>query len=167
MYLAFNFSKFADMAGNISKMAGVTHRYASLSLLKIRTTCYHFKCSIFIDYKNHLLYIFRIGEVFEITTGKVGSMDSIYEDRPSIDDDLPSDISECNGILPSKFETKDDSSIVDVATSSSWHTPNKLILLDDDNNCHQNNIISNQLQAGTKSINRVLGNIKFLKLVKG
>ena len=26
MYLMYNFSKFADMAGNISKMAGVTHR---------------------------------------------------------------------------------------------------------------------------------------------
>ena len=27
MSLMYNFSKFADMAGNISKMAGVTHRY--------------------------------------------------------------------------------------------------------------------------------------------
>ena len=53
MYLAYNFSKFADMAGNISKMAGVTHRY-SLNFLIIRTTCYKFyKGSIPLRTHNH------------------------------------------------------------------------------------------------------------------
>ena len=82
-------------------------------------------------------FIFRIGEVFEIKSGIVGSHVNIYEDNSSTDEDLPSDISEHNGILPSKIKAKENSA-----------KPNTLISFDDDRNYHQNEVISKDSKPG-------------------
>ena len=81
--------------------------------------------------------MFRIGEVFEIKSGIVSSRENIYEDNSNTDEDLPSDSSEHNGILPSKIQAKENST-----------KPNTLISFDDDQNYHQNDVLSKDSKPG-------------------
>ena len=75
------------------------------------------------------LIVIRIGEVFEVKTGIIGSKQNLYEDGSISETDLSSDTSEVNGILPSKPDTKENSYI-----------PSALISFNDDRCYNQNDI---------------------------
>ena len=93
----------------------------------------------------------RIGEVFEVKTGIIGSKQNLYEDGSSSETDLSSDTSEVNGILPSKTNTKENS-----------YTPSALISFNDDRCYNQNDILSNESRQGMMPVCYISGNLKLV-----
>ena len=87
------------------------------------------------------MILIRIGEVFEVKSGIIGSKQNIYEDISSSETDLSSDTSEVNGILPSRKHQKENS-----------HTPSALISFNDDRGYNQNDIISKESTQGMKPV---------------
>ena len=94
------------------------------------------------------MILIRIGEVFEVKTGIIGSKQNLYEDGSSSETELSSDTSENNGILPSKTNTKENS-----------YTPSALISFNDDRGYYQNDILSNESKQGMMPISYIYGNL--------
>ena len=97
------------------------------------------------------MIVIRIGEVFEVKTGIIGSKQNLYEDGSISETDLSSDTSEVNGILPSKTNTKENS-----------YTPSALISFNDDRGYDQNCILSNESRQGMMPVCYSSGNLKLV-----
>ena len=101
------------------------------------------------------MILIRIGEVFEVKSGIIGSKQNIYEDVSSSETDLSSDTSEVNGILPSKIHAKEN-----------LHTPTALISFNDDRGYNQTDIFSNESRQGMIPICYLFGNLKLYIFIK-
>jgi hypothetical protein len=72
--------------------------------------------------------------VFEVKASNNGGGDNVVDDDSTPEYDLPSDISECNGILPNKHLSKEQSNKPMAEKTSISDTSNRLLLFDNEFN---------------------------------
>ena len=84
--------------------------------------------------------------MFEVKTSSNQNSDNVVDDDSTPDHDLPSDISECNGILPNTHLSKENSNKPTTETTLISEASNRLILFD--NEFHQLNSSPNDIKTG-------------------